>query len=197
MIAFISGTVKATRGDALIVMTGGLGYLVHCTQNLLRSTETGSHVDLFVETRVSESDFVLFGFPQDKDLELFQKLCTVQGIAGKTALNAIGHLGYDGLCEAILTEDEKAISGTKGVGPKTAKKVIVDLKKYVEGEFGAGSDFTLDRGTAEIARAALAKMGLQPNQTNALIKEAVTTHGASIKATDLISACLQIHSTAN
>lgn len=191
MIGYLEGIVKIIKDDFIVISTQGVGYKVFCPSTILQQTSAGDFTELHVETKVSENDITLFGFLTEQELELFKKLCSVHGIAGKGALAIIGHLGYDGFCSAVLSEDEKTVSSTKGIGAKTARKIIVDLKKHVEDTYEGGAS-PLDEGARNITILALENMGINRKQSSELISRVIKEKGPKINSENLIKACLQL-----
>jgi Holliday junction DNA helicase RuvA len=192
MIGFLQGQVKFCNDDRIVVLAGGVGYNVYCCEDLINSTEEGDEIELYIEPKISETDFILFGLKDYEQQILFQELCKVQGLGGKTALTLLSHLGYEGICYAVIEEDFKTISTTKGIGPKIAKKVCVDLAKFVSNNFEGSSELLIDTGTSKIVKSALTSMGIPISEANLLVKEISKTENVSnMKAPELIAQALQ------
>ena len=128
MINYIKGYV-AQIGDGFIVLdNNGIGYLIGMpSTELFRLTE-GMEATVFTYMAVREDDISLFGFTSAEDLELFKKLLNVSGVGPKGALGILSSIPGDELKMAIAAGDAKLISKSKGIGLKTAQKIIVELK---------------------------------------------------------------------
>ncbi len=133
MISFIYGEVFEILEDSVVLDVGGMGYQVFAPGNVLASLpRVGEDVRLYTYLNVNlqgGSDVLqLYGFLTRDDLAMFRLCIGVSGIGPKAALGLLGTLPPDQLRFAILAEDVKAISRAPGIGPKTAKKLIVELK---------------------------------------------------------------------
>ncbi len=127
MIAFLSGKIIAVFDNQIIVrLPSGLGYLVQISpkQNFILN-ET---IDLFILEVQRDTKTELFGFANLKDREWVEKLLKVDGVGPKIAAQIVYLLGYEGLLQAIQNNDVKALTQIKGLGQKTAKKIILELK---------------------------------------------------------------------
>lgn len=127
MIAFLSGKIIAIFNNQIIVrLPSGIGYLVQISpkQNFMLN-ET---VELFVLEVHKENKREFFGFTNLQDREWVEKLLKVDGVGPKIAAQIVYFLGHEGLLQAIQNSDIKALTQVKGLGQKTAKKIILELK---------------------------------------------------------------------
>jgi len=127
MIAFLSGKIIAIFNNQIILrLPSGVGYLVQISpkQNFLLN-ET---VELFVLEVHKENKREFFGFTNLQDREWVEKLLKVDGVGPKIAAQIVYFLGHEGLLQAIQNSDIKALTQVKGLGQKTAKKIILELK---------------------------------------------------------------------
>ena len=133
MIAYVNGIVGDITGDNVVIDVGGIGYNVKISADTAaRLPGTGEPVKLYTYTSVREDAFLLYGFLTRSDLEIFKKLITVNGIGPKGGLSILSVMDADDLRFAIMSGDSKAISKAPGIGPKTAQRVILDLKDKIE-----------------------------------------------------------------
>ncbi|MCI8432563.1 MAG: Holliday junction branch migration protein RuvA [Lachnospiraceae bacterium] len=129
MIAYVNGILDDIAGDNAVVDVGGVGYNVKISADTAsRLPGTGEPVRLYTYTCVREDAFLLYGFLNRGDLEIFKKLITVNGIGPKGGLAILSVMRADDLRYAILSGDAKAIARAPGIGAKTAQRVILDLK---------------------------------------------------------------------
>lgn len=130
MIAYLNGNVQKNLNDSLIITSNGVGYLVFANQQILAEHEEQDTIELYIHTAVKEDDIKLFGFKTLEELKLFKLLITVSGVGPKTGLeilnNPINSIKY-----AISNGDAALIVQTKGIGKKTAERIIIDLKEKV------------------------------------------------------------------
>lgn len=132
MIAHLRGLLAARDNDAVVVEVGGVGFQVFVPEILPdRLGGLGQEVTLFTHLHVRENDLTLYGFEGKEDLDLFRLLLTVSGIGPKVALAILSYLPPDQLRMAIAQEDVTALARVPGIGPKTAKKLVFDLKDKV------------------------------------------------------------------
>lgn len=129
MIAYVNGILDDIAEDNAVVDVGGVGYNVKISADTAsRLPGTGEPVRLYTYTCVREDAFLLYGFLNRGDLEIFKKLITVNGIGPKGGLAILSVMRADDLRYAILSGDAKAIARAPGIGAKTAQRVILDLK---------------------------------------------------------------------
>lgn len=129
MIASLEGVVTAVGINYLVVVVGGVGLRVHVPDNVLQHLGgPGAHVRLFTHLHVRENELTLYGCATREELELFQLLVGVSGIGPKMALTMLSFLSPERLRNAIAAEQVEVLSHVPGVGPKTARRVIFQLK---------------------------------------------------------------------
>lgn len=135
MIAYLRGKVRRASADQVVVETGGVGYLLSVPLSVRQHVPpVGSELELHVHTHVREDQLALFGFSSPEELELFQMLIQVDGVGPKVGLSILSAASMDVLKRAILAEDVAPIRRAAGVGPRTAQKVIIDLKPKLEAD---------------------------------------------------------------
>ena len=132
MLASLSGVVAATGKDFVVIQVGGVGFQVSVPQTVLDGL-AGSGLELTVYTHlhVRENELALYGFGSEEELALFRLLLGVSGIGPKVALSVLSFLPVDRLQAAITQEDVVMLARVPGIGPKTAKKLVFDLKDKI------------------------------------------------------------------
>ena len=134
MIARLKGEVWEALPGRIVVGAGGVGYLVNLplsTYDALNPIE-GISVDLRIYQHVRENSLILYGFQRDEEKDIFMLLIDrVSGIGPATALSVLGGLPVEGFKQAVVNGDAVAISGVKGIGKKTAERIILELKDKV------------------------------------------------------------------
>lgn len=129
MIGKVSGRLEYRATDHVLIDVRGVGYIVYVSDRTMAGLpRAGEAVALYTDLLVREDLMQLFGFPTLVEKEWHRLLTGVQGIGPKASLAILGTLGPDGVSRAIALGDWSAISKAKGVGPKTAQKVILELK---------------------------------------------------------------------
>ena len=132
MYAFISGKVAELTPAYAVVENNGIGYFINITVNTFTAIGEQEHVKLYTHLQVLEDAHHLFGFYTVKERELFEMLITVSGVGCNTARLILSSLTVNELSTAIANEDFKTIQRVKGIGTKTAQRIVVDLKDKVK-----------------------------------------------------------------
>lgn len=167
MIAHLKGTALKKSDKTVIVSTGNVGYLVHLTASLLSSVEEGSSVEFFIHTQVREDAFDLYGFIKYEELTLFQRFIAVNGVGPRVALEIL-NVPSDKIVSAIANEDADFICKIPGIGQKTAKRLILELKGKLE-----TNNISVDYKTPDTnpdAIEALLKLGYQRGHISGILK---------------------------
>lgn len=135
MFSYIKGTLEELWEDMIVVEAGNIGWNIHVPASVLdRLPKIGSQVKIYTSFQVREDAMTLYGFLTRQDLSMFRQLLGVNGIGPKAALGILSVMKPDDLRMAIISEDAKAIAKAPGIGPKTAKRVILDLKDRIRME---------------------------------------------------------------
>lgn len=132
MIGFIKGVVDSMDDDKVLLDCMGMGYNIFVPGSTISCLREGDEVKLYTYLSVREDAMNLFGFLSKSELDMFKKLITVSGIGPKGGLSVLSIMTADELRMAIISGDDKMISKAPGIGPKTAMKVIVELKDKVD-----------------------------------------------------------------
>ncbi len=129
MIGRLAGRLEYRAADHVLIDVKGVGYIVFVSERVMASLPAvGEAVALYTDLLVREDLLQLFGFTTLMEKEWHRLLMSVQGIGAKASMAILGTLGADGVSRSIALGDWAAVATAKGVGPKTAKKVILDLK---------------------------------------------------------------------
>jgi len=132
MISYVKGILSEKFTDSVVVECGGFGVEIYVPEVLVKSLPAiGESVCMYTFFKVSEDALSLYGFLNRQDLDIFKKLISVSGIGAKTALGIMSVLDSFTLSQAIVSEDIKLISKAPGVGTKTAKRMILELKDKI------------------------------------------------------------------
>ena len=129
MIGKLSGRIDYRAEDHILLDVKGIGYLVYCSERTMMSLPgPGEAVALYTDLLVREDLLQLFGFSSLVEKEWHRLLMSVQGVGAKASLAILGALGADGVRRAIALGDWNAVKAAKGIGPKTAQRVVIELK---------------------------------------------------------------------
>ena len=127
MISFIRGEIVETAETFLVVDCNGIGYKILCGANTAAALTVGMSSTIYTEQVVREDSITLYGFLDREDKDLFLLLCTVTGVGPKSALSILDELGHVGVAQAVNQANDAAFRAVSGVGPKTAKLIILAL----------------------------------------------------------------------
>ncbi len=130
MIGYLRGKVLSLRPESVILDVNGVGYEVVCSGaafSKLSGARTGEEGEVYTYLQVSEQGVALFGFADLREKELFLRLTSVQGVGAKLAIAALSSMRPADLTEAIYTADVKRLTAVKGLGKKTAERIVLEL----------------------------------------------------------------------
>lgn len=131
MIATLTGSINRLDAGKIVVNVGGVGYDVSVPLNVFDSLQEGQEALLHIATNIREDAFELYGFLDARDKELFQRFISMNGVGPKTALELCA-VPKSMLLQAIGTQDASLLTTVKGIGKKTAEKLLLDLKSLAE-----------------------------------------------------------------
>lgn len=138
MIESIRGEIAALNPtDVTIETAGGVGYLLNITLPTFTALEGRKEARLLVHESIREDAWVLFGFLEENERELFRALVGVSGVGASSARMILSAIPANELGAVIASADSKRLKSVKGIGAKTAERIIVDLKDKVKAEAGA------------------------------------------------------------
>jgi Holliday junction DNA helicase RuvA len=150
MIGKITGRIEYRSLDHVLIDVRGVGYMVYVSERTLAGLPgNGEVVALYTDMLVREDLMQLFGFTTLVEKEWHRLLMGVQGIGAKASMAILGALGADGVSRAIALGDVNAIKAAKGVGPKTAQRVVIELKDKAPGVMALGGTLDEAVGVAE------------------------------------------------
>lgn len=201
MISFIEGTIEYLGDKFVILNTGGIGYKVHITpklRNILLSkqevvnpvrsktpptgssadhtseagrTSNGTRLHIHSQLNMRDGTFDMYGFQTKEDLELFHLVTSVNGIGPKSAINILSTIEPKHLKAAVMNEDANFLKKVSGLGPKTAQRLILELKNKID-YLDVGDMKEVDLGQEGHATEALLALGYSPSQAKDALKDA-------------------------
>lgn len=160
MYEYIKGELVEATPANVVVDCGGVGYFINISVNTYSKIASQTNVLLYIHQIVREDAHLLYGFFAKEERSLFRSLISVSGIGANTANVMLSSMTVEEITGAILTENVNAIKSVKGIGAKTAQRVIIELKDKVgkEGVSGEGLGFSMN-AVREEAQAALVMLG--------------------------------------
>jgi Holliday junction DNA helicase RuvA len=160
MINYIKGLITELNPTSVTVETGGMGYFINISVNTFSKLDGKTECKILVHEVIREDSHQLFGFADSIERDIFRMLISVSGIGANTARMMLSSLSPSEIEKAIIDSNVNTLKSVKGIGLKTAQRVIVDLKEKVGKQASAGEIFTLEDNTRRAeALSALVMLG--------------------------------------
>ena len=135
MFAFIKGSLEVKTTGYIVIETNGVGYKIFMSESAIEKLgEIGSIVKVHTYVRVREDDISIYGFNTNEELRMFELLLSVSGIGAKSAITILSNISPSSFALAVITNDVNALKKLPGVGPKSAQRVILELKDKIKTE---------------------------------------------------------------
>ena len=135
MFAYIKGTLEMKMTDYVVIDVGGLGYKIYMSSiGMEKLGNIGEEVKVYTYYRVREDDVSIYGFNSNEELRMFELLLSVSGVGAKTALAMLAVCTPSEFVLAIVSEDINVLTSIPGIGPKSAKRIILELKDKIKKE---------------------------------------------------------------
>ena len=135
MFAYIKGSLEIKFKNYVVIDVGGLGYKIFMPENDINSIgEIGEIVKVFTYYRVREDDISIFGFKTQEQLRMFELLLSVSGVGAKSALVMLSCIEHSEFAIAVISNNVKLLTQIPGIGPKSAQRIILELKDKLKAE---------------------------------------------------------------
>lgn len=201
MIDYIKGELAELTPAQAIVEAYGVGYALNISLNTYEAIQGKQNVKLFVHealvTGGRDDSYTFFGFASKQERDLYRLLITVSGVGANTARMILSSASSSELCNAISTGNERVLKSVKGIGLKTAQRIIVDLKDKIlslgiaqEVSAGTAADSTIPVDVRDEAVAALTMLGFSPAPT-AKVVTAILTDDATLPVEQVVKLALK------
>lgn len=201
MIDYIKGELAELTPAQAIVEAYGVGYALNLSLNTYEAIQGKQSVKLFVHealvTGGRDDSYTFFGFASKQERDLYRLLITVSGVGANTARMILSSASPSELCNAISTGNERVLKSVKGIGLKTAQRIIVDLKDKIlslgiaqEVSAGTAADSTIPVDVRDEAVAALTMLGFSPAPT-AKVVTAILTDDATLPVEQVVKLALK------
>lgn len=201
MIDYIKGELAELTPAQAIVEAYGVGYALNISLNTYEAIQGKQNVKLFVHealvTGGRDDSYTFFGFASKQERDLYRLLITVSGVGANTARMILSSASPSELCNAISTSNERVLKSVKGIGLKTAQRIIVDLKDKIlslgiaqEVSAGTAADSTIPVDVRDEAVAALTMLGFSPAPT-AKVVTAILTDDVTLPVEQVVKLALK------
>lgn len=180
MIAYIDGKLAEKAPTHVVIDCNGVGYLIKISLHTYGQIQQAvDKLKLYTYYQVREDAHVLYGFAEIKEKNLFELLISVSGIGGNTALTILSGMSPSELGEAIRSQKTNVLKGLKGIGPKTAERMVLELKDKISPELTEGSGSTTSTASSPVKDArkkeeavtALVQLGFNRTQVEAKVND--------------------------
>lgn len=193
MYAFIEGKIADLNPAGVVIDCHGVGYLVNISLNTYTKLNGKEACRLYTHLVVREDAMVLFGFADEAERSVFQQLISVSGIGPNTARLILSALSPDEVVDAIVNENVKTLQSVKGIGGKSALRLIVDLKGRLSRESVSKEIFGLKHNTGKAeALSALVMLGFNKAAAEKALDSILKSEGTVLPVEQLIKSALKI-----
>lgn len=192
MYAYIQGDIAEKNPTYVVLDCGGVGYMVHISLHTFSQLKDRQQVKLLIYYIVREDAHVLFGFFEESERRVFIHLLSVSGVGANTARMILSGMSPKEVAQCILSEDVARIQAVKGIGAKTAQRIIVDLKDKIQKEdFGNMSVSSLSHPVKSEALSALVMLGFQKNAAEKVL-DTILSKETELNSEGLIKQALKM-----
>ncbi len=153
MIGYLKGTIKLLDPEYVLMEVGGVGYEIVCSGaafSRLSGVRRGEEGEVYTYLKVAEDGITLFGFSDPQEKALFLKLTSVQGVGARLAMSVLSSMRPSEVSEAIASADTKRLCGVKGLGKKTAERIILELHGKISADELLGAENVGGRVSAPV-----------------------------------------------
>jgi holliday junction DNA helicase RuvA len=192
MYEYIEGTLKEKNPTHCVIETGGIGYFIQITLTTYTQLESSTVAKLFIHQVVREDAHLLFGFFSRTERDMFRLLLTVSGIGANTARMMLSSLSTEDIRQTILMGNASILQGIKGIGAKTAQRIIIDLGDKIGKDKLTGGDLfpIRDNRLKEEALSALVILGFNKGEADKVISKILVAE-RSLTLEELIKKALK------
>lgn len=195
MIAFLKGRLVHKEPTFVLLDVGGIGYHVHVSLQTFAEIKDQENIQLHTHLSIREDAHVLFGFSTEGEKRLFQQLISVNGVGPSTAIVMLSYMNSQELKTAIVQENALALQSIKGIGGKTAQRVIIELKDKLKKESWEESVPSVSAGPHNTLRkealSALLTLGLPKAAAEKSVDTVLKKSGNTITLEDLVKQALK------
>jgi holliday junction DNA helicase RuvA len=188
MFAYIKGKLILKNPAFVVLENNGVGYHINISLNTFSKIQNLNESQLFVHQQITEDAHTLFGFAEESEKQLFQQLISVSGVGCSTARMILSSMQASDIQQAIIQENEKLLERIKGIGPKTAKRMILELKdkmlKMSDGKAFQATSFAHNNIQNEALNALIA-LGFSRVQADASVQKVMKAQ-AEIKTVEAL-----------
>jgi holliday junction DNA helicase RuvA len=191
MIDYIKGTITQITPAFITIETGGIGYFINISLTTYSKLEGKNDLKILVHEVIREDAHQLYGFADKEERDIFRQLISVSGVGASTARMMLSSLTPGEIEKAIIGSDVNLLKSVKGIGLKTAQRIIVDLRDKIGKQPGSGEIFTLaDNTRRDEALSALVMLGFAKSAVSKVL-EKIVREGKDLTVEEMIKRALK------
>ena len=194
MIGYLSGEITLVDPTLILIEAGGIGYEVKISLNTYSKLKDLRSGKVHTYLHIKEDAHTLYGFYSTEEKSLFVKLISISGVGPSTAILMLSSMGVDDIQEAIAKEDVTTIKGVKGIGSKTAERIVLELKDKIRKEYGQKEIEVIPDRFKEIreeALIALVTLGIQKSMAEKNINKILKNVDKDVTLEEVIKLALK------
>ncbi|MCR5383084.1 MAG: Holliday junction branch migration protein RuvA [Saccharofermentans sp.] len=168
MYAYIKGIITDRNDQQIVIENNGIGYLINCPLGIYAELGgLGEEITVYLYQSVKEDDISLYGFSSRDQKEMFLKLITVSGIGPKVAHTICASLSAEQIAAAVMSGNVALLTGVKGLGKKTAERIILELKDKLKSQLGSAASVSVKPSASVVSSAG--DQGIMQDAVGALV----------------------------
>ena len=141
MFSYIKGNLEVKNLNYVVIDVNGIGFKIFMSESAIQSLEeTGNNVKIYTHMNVKEDDISLYGFITSEELRMFELLIGVSGVGAKSAISMLSSITPSKFALAVISNDVKTLTKIPGIGPKSAQRIILELKDKLKTEEAIQTD---------------------------------------------------------
>jgi holliday junction DNA helicase RuvA len=191
MIAYLKGKLASKNPGHVIIECNGVGYFVRISLNTYDKLGKEESVKLHTHLSIKEDSHDLYGFFEEAEKELFLQLISISGVGGNTALTILSSTPPKDLQNAIEREDVDMLKRIKGIGPKTAGRIILELKGKLKISSADGGKTSIGSPLKNEAMSALLSLGFPRNEVEKRVEQIIVQGGDTLTLEEVIRKALK------
>lgn len=193
MYSFIEGKIAELNPTTAVLSCQGVGYLINISLNTYTQIQGKESCRLHTHLVVREDALILYGFADTSEKYVFQQLISVSGVGPNTARLILSSLSSSEVAEAVANENVKLLQSIKGIGGKSALRIIIDLKDKIMKDLPAGENFISSHNTGKHeALSALVMLGFSRPIAEKTLDQIIKANEATLPVDQLIKSALKI-----
>ncbi len=191
MYDYISGKIISKTATHIVLECAGIGYQLNISLNTYSKIQEGSQCKIFTHLSIKEDAHTLYGFADEDERRMFRNLISVTGVGASTARMMLSSLSPVEIAQAIVTGNAPVLQNIKGIGSKSAQRIIIDLKdKLSKTEINTKMISVIHNTNREEALSALLTLGFAKTAAEKSLDHAIKSKGADLSVEDLLKSAL-------